>query len=419
MGQHSMKEELSYSQHLKNARIHLRRFSHRTRRAPASSMEVTDNAVQDLTSAWKELQIANEGLLRQSGRFASALQRLEDSFQDAPDAHVVTDQFGVIRKANQAASVLLQLPIARVEGKPLVIFLGPDSQPVFQAQLSHLDAQSRYQEFQYMVQPRDGPIFSGAFTVSTGKDAETGENRLHWQFRDVSARWHAEKRMRDLARLALLNQEQDRARVSSALSNGISQVLVALSMQLSAASETLTLEQSPLRNSLEAIRAQLQDAVAGIETLAEGLYPPQLGLLGLNATLRDYCDSFARERGLVVAYQGSSVQGLTEWNRILLFRALRVVLDHAEQQRHPSRLNVSLDAEGHTLRLEVKEQAIGFDGHLRDSSAFRTEGDSRSERKDNGGITEMSDRLELLGGTMEIRTQPGSGSRVVVSLPFD
>jgi signal transduction histidine kinase len=82
-------------------------------------------------------------------------------------------------------------------------------------------------------------------------------------------------------------------------------------------------------------------------------------------------------------------------------------------------MNVSLNAKGHSLRLEVEEQPIGFDGHLRDSSAFRHEGNSRSERKENEGITEMSDRLALLGGTMEIRTQPGSGNRITVSLPLD
>lgn len=411
-------KEIVFRQYLENARAHLQRLYARTGLTPAKQNKLLDETLQELSTALEELQAANEELRDQGERLVSAQRRYEDSFHGAPDAHLITDRFATISQANHAAAVLLNYPVAQLERKPLVVFLSPDSQPIFLDQLRYIQELVPNHEFQYRVQPHSAPSFPAALTVSAVKDADTGQVSLHWLMRDVSERWQAEKRMRDLARSTIVLQEEDRKRLSKALYADIGQLLSALYMDLDAASKTRPLDIAPLQSSLANIARQLKDSVISVELLARGLYPPVLDLLGLEPALKDYCEGLARQRHLSVDFTGVPVEGLTDSKRLLLFRLVQAALDHATQYDRPPRIRVALDVEGHEIRLSMEIDAGGFDGHLLDSTAFQVAPAGR-EGPEGYGLVEIGDRLELLGGSLEIHTQPGTGTRLTARCPMN
>jgi signal transduction histidine kinase len=111
------------------------------------------------------------------------------------------------------------------------------------------------------------------------------------------------------------------------------------------------------------------------------------------------------------------VEGLPDAKRILLFRLLQAALDRAAQSAGPRRIRVALDSEWHEIRLSVEIDSAGFDGHLRDSTAFREAAGPAGQA--GWGLVEIGDRLELLGGSLEIRDQPGGVTRLTAKLPFE
>lgn len=412
-------KDIAFGQYLENARAHLKRLYARTGLSPAKQNKLLDEILQELSTALEELQAANEELRDQGERLVFAQRRYEASFHGAPDAHLVTDRFATISQANHAAAVLLNYPMAQLERKPLIVFLSPDSQPTFLDQLRYIQESVPNHEFQYRVQPHSAPSFPAALTVSAVKDADTGQVSLHWLLRDVSERWQAEKRMRDLAHLTIVLQEQDRKEISKVLCADIGQVLLALDMNVEAISKTLSPEMASIGPSLKSISGQLKEIVVGIELLARRLYPPVLDLLGLEPALKSYCESFARQRHLSVEFTGVPVESLPDSKRILLYRLLQVALDRAVELDDPHYIRVAMDADEHQIRLSIEDHAVSFDGHPHDATAFLPDTSAGRGGQESGGLVEISDRLELLGGSLEVRTQPGAGTRVIARLPCE
>jgi PAS domain S-box-containing protein len=106
---------------------------------PALLVEVVD----DLRSALEELQVANEELRAQGDELRAARDVLEqdthryrDLFERVPDAYVVTDEFGVIRDANPEASILLDIPVPLLRGRPLALHVASAQRRAFRRELA-------------------------------------------------------------------------------------------------------------------------------------------------------------------------------------------------------------------------------------------------------------------------------------------
>ncbi len=183
-----MSQELSYSQYLHNAHAHLQRIGGRSSGTLAKRIEAADEAVRDLQATLEELQAANNELRRESEQFGLVHERFETLFHGAPDCHVITDRLGTIWRANRAAALLLQYPLAQLERTPLIHYLSLESRRAFLDQMPHLDRLAPNHEFEYSVQPQFGTAFPAAMTISTVNDVITGQVYLYWQIRNVSER---------------------------------------------------------------------------------------------------------------------------------------------------------------------------------------------------------------------------------------
>lgn len=87
--------------------------------------------LQEMQVVLAELHCQNEELATTHQLIAAERQRYQDLFEFAPDAYLITDPYGVIREANQAAANLLNCSQASLAGKPLVVLVSVDTRSKF------------------------------------------------------------------------------------------------------------------------------------------------------------------------------------------------------------------------------------------------------------------------------------------------
>ena len=112
-------------------------------RPPSETVAV--EALTELSNALVELEVTNEELTHSNNMLADITaardleaRRYRDLFQQIPVACIVTDMWGVIQEANNAAGVLLQLASVRLLGKPVSVFVPPEKRREFRERMNQL-----------------------------------------------------------------------------------------------------------------------------------------------------------------------------------------------------------------------------------------------------------------------------------------
>ncbi|HKH25040.1 MAG TPA: ATP-binding protein, partial [Acidimicrobiales bacterium] len=143
-------------------------------------------------------------------------------------------------------------------------------------------------------------------------------------------------------------------------------------------------------------------AVQELRDLAHGIYPPVLMDRGLVAAL----ESAAGRAALPVAVVGSDVGRFSqEVEAAVYFCCLEALQNAAKHAGEGSRATVTIERRDEGLSFAVADDGVGFDpagpagrGH---------------------GFVNMGDRVGAIGGTLEVDSAPGRGTRVSGVVPID
>jgi signal transduction histidine kinase len=206
----------------------------------------------------------------------------------------------------------------------------------------------------------------------------------------LSAQLRRSQRVREeLLHQAVTASEHERRRLARDLHDGVVQDLVAVSLTLGAAGDQET-------------GAQVRQAIRRLRTLLVELYPEDLHRQGLSGALSDLLAPL-QSRGLKTALEvDEGLDDLGRGTEALIYRtaqeALRNVAAHAEA----SSVSVSLRRRDGTCELNVTDDGRGFS----------EPGDERPHL----GLRMLDDLAREHGGSLEIRSTPGRGTTILLSL---
>lgn len=165
-----------------------------------SSNQLLDQTFEEFSTTLEELSVAevelrqqNEILLETRAEVEEGRRRFQHLFDFAPDAYVVTDQFGLVREANQASTTLLGVDRRRLIGKPIVVFIPSMNRTDFRIQLNRIARRSNGPaELSLPMRARNGRSFQAEIRIGSGAEADT----LLWLMRDVTERKRLEEEVR-------------------------------------------------------------------------------------------------------------------------------------------------------------------------------------------------------------------------------
>lgn len=386
--------------------------------APPARGGGADATAEALHVAEAELRAQNEALIDARDLLDAERLRYQDLFDFAPEAYLVTDGHGKVLEANHAASELLNEPASYLPGRPLASYVAPAHRREFRWALARLAAGGHGRgEWTWAVRPRKCPPVDADATAVTDRDALGRVKAIRWLLRDVRARRRAEQeiaayqqRLQSLAAELALAEERERRRLAVELHDTVSQQLAMAKVRLGQARQKAVL--APVAEAIEAARNLVDEALKQTRSLTFELSPPVLYELGFVAAVEWLAERVQKRGGpvvLVTCAADCRDTRLPEPLAILLFQAVRELLNNVVKHAAARNVDVIIAPEGRNYTVVVRDDGRGFDP----SDARSSSGD------DTGfGLFSLRTRLGHLGGQFHVESAPGQGTRVALSVPL-
>ncbi|HXF36250.1 MAG TPA: sensor histidine kinase [Actinomycetota bacterium] len=204
--------------------------------------------------------------------------------------------------------------------------------------------------------------------------------------------------LRGSRRRLVAAQDEERRRIERNLHDGAQQQLVALSVRLRLAEQLVERDAAKAKEAIGRIQAEATEALENLRDLARGIYPPLLADRGLPAAL----EAQARKASLPVRVEASGVDRYPREVESAVYFCVLEALQNAAKYARAEHVMVRLSAAHDELRFEVSDDGAGFDP---------------GSAHGGTGLRGMADRVEAVGGSLQVRSAPGSGTSVVGRVP--
>lgn len=214
-------------------------------------------------------------------------------------------------------------------------------------------------------------------------------------------------RLQTLSRRLLEVQEEERRHLARELHDEFGQVLATITLHLHAAR---SLAGAAALSQLDECASLLKQAGEQVRSLALELRPTMLDTLGLEVTLRWLAEHHQQRPDCEVQVVGHlSGTPLPPELAIACFRVAQEALTNVVRHAQARHVWVELSESESVLELVVGDDGVGFDMASTQEQAAE---DGRL------GLLGMAERVQLLGGTLQVESEPGRGTRIRASFPL-
>ena len=192
----------------------------------------------------------------------------------------------------------------------------------------------------------------------------------------------------------------ERSRIERDLHDGAQQRLVLLRIRLSIVEDTVSTDPGAVAGALAELGTEVDEALDELRSLAHGVYPAVLSDRGL----KDALHSVAMHSAAGIAFSARGVRRLPREIETAVYFTCVEALQNAYKHAPGARTTWLSLRQDRALTFEVGDDGPGF----------TPPGGSAT-----GGLRNMQDRIEAIGGTLSIDSVPGHGTRVCGSVPLD
>ena len=193
-------------------------------------------------------------------------------------------------------------------------------------------------------------------------------------------------------------QDDERRRLERNLHDGAQQHLVAIKVKLGLVEMLATRDPEKAKATIVALKHDADEALETLRDLARGIYPPLLADKGLAVALQ----SQAGKATLPVQVDADGVGRYPQETEAALYFCTLEALQNVQKYAQASSATVRIREEEAQLAVEVSDDGRGFDVTATTRGA---------------GLTNMEDRLDALGGTLQIQSSPSHGTTLRATVP--
>jgi signal transduction histidine kinase len=232
------------------------------------------------------------------------------------------------------------------------------------------------------------------------------------QLQDITELKQAEHKLRDyhnqlrsLASQLSLAEESERRRLATGLHDEVGQTLAAIKLKLGSLGDILP--RAYVDGRLEEIRGLVNEAIQQTRRLTFDLSSPILYELGLEPALEWYVEQFQAKYGISSEFESDGrPKPLGDDVRGLLFQAARELLLNVAKHASAHSVKVHTWRDGESIWIGVEDDGSGFDVR---NARWRTRG---------FGLFNIKERLTAIGGRVEINSDPGHGTTIILVAPL-
>ncbi len=219
----------------------------------------------------------------------------------------------------------------------------------------------------------------------------------------------SQQKVQNLLKKVISAQEDERKRIARGLHDETMQTLSALLMKINMCNMYL---ESPPLDKIEEMKNIVLTTLDGIHNIIQNLRPAILDDLGLEASIRWLLDKHLGEKGITYFFNvlGVEEQRLSYRIETTFFRIIQESIMNISKHAAAENVFVILKYLSDSIAVNIEDDGEGFDVQ---SALKRTE-DGRGL-----GILGMKERANLLDGRLQICSEPGSGTRINLWIPFE
>jgi signal transduction histidine kinase len=228
---------------------------------------------------------------------------------------------------------------------------------------------------------------------------------------DVTELKLAEQHIRSLSQELIRVQETERQKISRDLHDNVAQELASLKIGCDMLFDHPDSFDAGVVLKVQKFSKILQNSIMSVRNIAYDLMPPGLDHLGIVRTIANYCDEFTEQNGIPVDFfaAGMSELQLKPETEINLYRIVQEALHNIKKHSGSDQVVIRMTVSFPNIILRIEDKGKGF--NLKD----RLESSMSEKRM---GLRSMKERALLLNGTLDILSQEGKGTRIMVEIPI-
>jgi two-component system sensor histidine kinase DegS len=211
--------------------------------------------------------------------------------------------------------------------------------------------------------------------------------------------------MAETVEIMIEAQESERLRLSRQMHDGPAQALSNFILQTEIAMRLFDLDQARAREELSNLKISATSAFQKVRDFIFELRPMMLDDLGLAPTIKRFIDALQDHPGLEIRLLQSGTERRFEpYIEVMVFRAVQELVTNAVRHSQATQIKVQLDMGDTNIKVAVEDNGKGFDvGVL--------------EERGGMGIKVIKERVEKLGGYLDVDSVPGRGARITFQIP--
>jgi signal transduction histidine kinase len=217
--------------------------------------------------------------------------------------------------------------------------------------------------------------------------------------------------LRHLSHQILIAHEEERKKISRELHDEIGQILAGVNIRLATLKNESTIHNRSVKRKIASTQQLVEKSMRTIHRFARELRPAVLDDVGLIPALQSYVKDFARRTRIPVRLKvvnPSRIKGrLDSVQRTAFYRVAQEALSNVVKHAKASLVHMSLHRYDGVVRMEIKDNG----------KSFSVERMMHMKRRKRLGLLGMRERMEMIGGSFALESNPGQGTTVRVQAP--
>jgi PAS domain S-box-containing protein len=334
----------------------------------------------------------------------------------AHDIILVTDMDGKIIEANDTA--VDSYGYSREELFILHLWdLFEDSSPSVTGHEQPAEEARNGLRFEGINRRQDGTTFPVEISASL---VEMGDKRIHqYIIRDISERklkekilQESEQQLRFFSSQLLIVQENERRRISKELHDELGPALMILKFHLSSIETKLPKNKKALRNEFESLPHYVDDIIENVRRLSWDLNPTVLEQFGLATAVKNLLEDFGKQ--YCIRWEPPQVEAINDLfpplSQTNIYRIFQEALTNIGRHAQATEISIGIEKHDGYVTFTLEDNGRGFDPQV---AIYR------ENRQKGIGLAAMQERARMAGGRLEIRSRPGQGTHLALTIPLE
>ena len=373
-------------------------------RSLAVSIDITqrNRAEEALKRAKEELSLYSKDLERLVRKQTAEITNI---LTYTPAVVYIKDKAGRYTLVNTRYEELFNVRNEEIRGKTDNDILPKQVADQFRTSDARVLEDSNSLQLEEHIQQSDGlhTYLAGKFPIYDESGAISGICGI---LNDITAVKKAQTQLRRLSGSIMANQEKERSAIARELHDELGQVLTALRMDSVWMYERFKTTDPKAAERASTMCRLIDKNIEDVRGMAFRLRPGVLDDLGLVDALEWFTADFERRTEIACVFEHENVPRLNETVSTAAYRIAQEALTNIARHAGATRVDVGLRSNDGFLTLAVVDNGQGFDAeHLSESEGL--------------GVAGMKERASLVGGVLDVHSEPQKGTHVYLKVPID